>query len=236
MAIKVKIDPLAIDIPAMLSGGTLADQKKTAADFARKGIADADQINQRIFGRVPPHTITVDGTQGAALETVNPDGGSIIVEYDLIGDVLIWIAKTLEDRSPIVSGAYKRGHTLYADGVPTDVNGTVPQADVYTFINTVPYARKLEVGKTEKGRAFLVQVPNRIYERTANDARRKFHNSADIQFGYAEAVNAYRLKNNQAARHFLNGGRVYIEPSQRKDRAAGSAVSSPAIIVKLRKS
>ncbi len=235
MAVKIKIDPLAIDIPAMLSGGTLTEQKKIAAQFARDGIQKADDINQRILGRIPPRTITVDGSQGASLESVNPDGGSIIVEYELIGEVLIWIAKTLEDRSPVTSGAYKKGHTLYADGVPTDVNSTVPPAEVYTFINTVPYARKIEVGKTKSGRNFLIQVQNKIYERTAKDAKAKFGKTADIFSSFDYPVNAYRLKQNQATRSF-KGGKMRILSKQRPDRVKGSAINVPAIQVKFRKS
>ena len=48
-------------------------------------------------------------------------------------------------------------------------------------------------------------------------------------------IGAYRLKHNQAARHFLKGGRVYKEPKQRKDRVAGAAVIAPAIVIRHRK-
>jgi hypothetical protein len=44
--------------------------------------------------------VTVDGQRGCAVDSVNPDGGSIIVEFELVGDVLTWIAQTLLDRSP----------------------------------------------------------------------------------------------------------------------------------------
>ena len=52
-----------------------------------------------------------------------------------------------------------------------DPGETIPPADEYVFINPVPYARRIEVGKTKSGRPFLIQVPNKIYERTAKDAR-----------------------------------------------------------------
>ncbi len=61
-------------------------------------------------------------------------------------------------------------------------------AQGYIFLNPVVYARKLEIGKTESGRDFLVSVPNRIYERTANDARSKFGNIAKIRFSYSSAI------------------------------------------------
>lgn len=221
MAVKIKIDPLAIDIPAMLSGGSIAEQKKVAAQFARDGIQKADDINQRILGRIPPRTITVDGSRGASLESVNPDGGSIIVEYELIGGVLKWVADTLLARAPRLSGKYQRGIILLADGQEIPIDGEIPQAEEYIFIDTEPYARKIEIGKTKAGRDFVIQVPNRIFERTAIDARGRFGNQADIKFGYRELAKAYTLRTSHG---------------RRKDRQRGSAVSSPAIIIRYRKS
>lgn len=222
MGLTVKIDSVEKDIEAMVRNDLSREaQGKAIADYVRAGIAEADDTNRRILGRLPPKTITVDGSEGAALESVNPDGGSIIIEWEIVTDVLIWIAQTLIERSPTVSGAYKKSHTLLADGQEVRIGSDIPPADEYTFINLVPYARRVEIGTTKSGRAFLIQVPNRIYERTAKDASARFGNIADIKFGYREAANAYTLKH--------SAGR-------RKDRARGSAVSSPAIIVKLRKS
>jgi hypothetical protein len=237
MALTIKIDPVERFTEAIIRNDlSLPEQRKAAADFAREGLEEAKQINRSVLGRVPAYTTTVDGRANAALESVNPDGGTIIFEFESIGvvDALLWIAQTLVDRSPEVSGQYKRGHRLLADGTETawpTAGGNIPPAEVYTFINLEPYARKIEIGKTESGRAFLIQVPNRIYERTAKDAKRKFGIGADIQFTYAQAVGAYKLKRDQSARHFLSG-RIYHEPTQRADRAAGSVVSTPAITVK----
>lgn len=236
MALKIKIDPIARDVEAMVRSDLSREQQgKAIAAFVKQGIDEADQTNRRVLGRVPPRTVTVDGRQGAALESVNPDGGNIIIEWELIGEVLIWIAKTLEERSPVISGAYKKGHTLYADGTPTDVNGMVPPAEVYTFINTVPYARKIEVGKTKSGRDFVIQVPNRIYERTARDAKSRFGKTAEITSSFDFPVGGYQLKQDQASRSFA-GGKMRILRGQRPDRVKGSHINVPAILVKFKKS
>lgn len=188
MPVRARIDPVERITEAQIRADLLLpEQKRAAADFVRAGIAEADATNQRILGRIPPKTITVDGRRGAALESVNPNGGDVIVEYDVFVDVLRQIADMLVERSPVVSGAYKRGHTLFADGREVPLGGNIPLADEYVFINSVPYARKIEVGKTKSGRAFVIQVPNRIYERTAKDAKSRFGNSADISFGYRQA-------------------------------------------------
>lgn len=234
MAVKTKIESIARDISLILANDlSPAAQSKAAAAFAMTEIQQADDANRRILGRLPPKTITVDGRRGAALETVKPSGGLIVAEWELFGEVLAWIGQTLRDRSPRVSGDYRNGHTLFADGVETVVGADVPEADVYTFINLVPYARKLEVGKTESGRDFLIQVPNRIYERTYRDAKSRFGNQAKITFGYETQTGAYRLKFDQRSRHFRDGKAVYSS-RQRPDRVAGSAVSVPAIKVSFR--
>jgi hypothetical protein len=232
MPVKARIDPVEkVTTAQVLADLQLPEQKKAAADFVRAGIADADQTNhqtnRRVLGRVPPRTITVDGRLNAPLESVNPNGGNVVVEYELVSDLLRWIADTLIQRSPVVSGDYKRSHTLFADGREVPLNGEIPQAEEYTFINPIPYARKIEIGKTKSGRAFVIQVPNRIYERTATDARSRFGNQAAISFGYRATTGAYTLKRSNASGNRRGG---------RNDRAAGAAVQSPAIIVKARRS
>ena len=188
MGVKIKLDPVERSSVATVFGETLAERRAAAAAFAREGIAEADAANQRVLGRVPPKVVTVDGRPGAALETVNPDRGSIIVEYELLTEVLRWIGKTLVERSPVISGDYMRGHTLFVDGVEVKVGGQIPLGEEYAFTNMVPYARRIEIGKTKSGRAFVMQVPNRIYERTANDAKSRFGNIAEIFFTYRGIV------------------------------------------------
>jgi hypothetical protein len=185
MGLSVKIDSVAKDVEAMVRNDlSPVEQGKAIASFVKEGIQEGDDTNRRVLGRVPPKTITVDGREGASLESVNPDGGQIIIEWELVGDVLVWIGTTLEERSPSISGAYKRGHTLFADGTEVPRFANIPQADEYLFVNLVPYARKIEVGKTKSGRDFVIQVPSRLYERTANDAKARFGNVAKIEFVY----------------------------------------------------
>lgn len=219
----------------MIVANTLspADQKAAVANFARTAIAEADDTNRRVLGRIPPRTITVDGSKGAALESVKPNGGSIIVEWEIVGGVLIWIGQTLRDRSPHVSGDYQRGWVLLADGVLVPLNDHVPNAEVFTFVNTVDYARKIEVGKTESGRDFVIQVPNRIAERTAKDASAKFGNIARIKSIWISLQGAYALKHNQASRSFA-GGKMRVSARQRPDRVRGSAITYPAVEVRLK--
>lgn len=188
MPIRTKIESFEHDIDLIVRNDLSPEaQSKAVANFAAAEIAKADDTNRRILGRLPPKTVTVDGKAGAPLNSVNPDGGTIIAEWELIGDVLEWIAQTLYDRSPVVSGLYRKSHLLFADGVLIETGKDIPQASEYVFINSQPYARKIEIGKTESGRDFVIQVENRIYERTAKDAKSRFGNLAKVTFEYQSA-------------------------------------------------
>ncbi len=221
MALKVRIDPIERDIAAMIRADlSPQSQAREAAAFARSGIEEASRINRQILGRDPPLTVTVDGRKNAPLDSVKPNGGTIIAEWELIESVLAWIGDELVKRSPRVSGDYIKGHTLFVDGLEVRPGGRIPPGEEYVFTNTVPYARKLEVGKTKSGRAFVIQVPNRIYEHTAKDARSMFRDQADIRFAFREFVGGYRLKRSVG---------------RSKGRRAGDALTAPAIIVRLKR-
>jgi hypothetical protein len=222
MVLRTKVEPIAqfVEVVAREDLSPPA-RSKAVADFARGELVKAQQANARALGRVPHHETFVDGRHGAPLETVKPNGGRIVFEFELIDDALRWIACMLVERSPVRSGEYVRGHRLFADGIEVAVSatGVVPPAEVYTFTNLVPYARKIEVGKTAAGRDFVIQVPNRIYERTAKDAKARFGNFMKIAFGYRAPIGgAIRAYGGAASRR---GG---IEHRAR----------APAIIVTLR--
>lgn len=189
MPLTTKVTPFEKTVKILVDSRLSPEARsKRIASFARQEIAEGDAINRRALGTVPPKTVTVDGREGAPLESVNPDRGIIIAEWQLVGDVLQFIHATLRARSPIISGEYLRGHTLYADGTETDAVNP-PLTREYIFLNPLPYTRKIEIGKTKAGRDFVIQVENRIYERTADDAKKRFGNVANVRFGYQSLAN-----------------------------------------------
>lgn len=220
MALRVRIDPVERATVASVTGETLQLRQQVAAAFARDGIEDAKRTNQRVLGRVPPYTVTVDGRQGAPLESVDPDRGTIEVEFELFADLLGWIGETLVERSPKRSGRYRRGWTLFADGVEVATGGSIPPAEKYVFVNLEPYSRKIEIGKTESGRAFVIQVPNRIAERTAKDARSRFGSQAKIVYGFESVQSGGAISRWAGAKR---GGR--------RNRGREWLTRQPAIIV-----
>lgn len=193
MAIVAKIDPVERITVAQIRGElTSPERREEAAAFVRADIAEALRINREAFEEEPRYTVSVDGRRGAFLESVDPDGGSIVVEFDHVGLVLVWIAQTLNNFSPVVSGEYKASHILFMDGAeigPAEelTRSSLIAADeaaAFVFVATAAYSRKLEVGKDRKGRPWAKQVPPHIVERVAKAGQARFSRVAQIRFGY----------------------------------------------------
>lgn len=206
MSLRTKVEPIDRDIAVFLNEDlSPAAKSKTLAAFAWQAIAEAQQVNRSILGRVPRHRTFVDGREGAQLAAVRPDG-VIVAEFELIDDTLKWIADQLVLHSPVLSGRYRKNHTLFADGTETEVGGIIPNAEEYAFINVMPYARKVERGQSK-------QAPDGVYQAVATLARQRFGNIAKIMFAYRTAISGSFI-----------GGRV----GNRSD------LRNPAIIVRVR--
>ncbi|SNS36104.1 hypothetical protein SAMN05216374_0973 [Tardiphaga sp. OK246] len=240
MAVRTRIDSIASDINLIVNDLLSPEaQSKAVAEFARGAIAQADETNRSVLGRVPPRIITVDGNPGAPLEAVRPAGGSIIVEWELIGDVMVWIGQMLRGRSPVgPSGEYRDSHTLFADSKEVPIGADVPFADEYVFLNPVPYARRVEIGKTKAGRDFVISVPNRIYERTASDAKSRFGNIANIKFSYRAPEDFSILAYVPIVRTVVRNKQGRFEPGfskgNRRAAAHERSLRVPAIVITMR--
>lgn len=234
MPVATKIDMgLQNFLVTVSEAQSVAGQKKTIADFARWRLDEADKLNRSAFGYTPKHTTTVDGREGASLESVKPDGGRIVFDFELFSelmkDAIEAAIKALRDASPVVSGAYRDGHTLYVNDVAFD---EVPQAlkptDTIMVSNPVIYARRIEIGRTISGRSFVMQVPNRIYERVAkNTLAPRFGNQIKITFGYVALPDAATVTGGLQTRtpHYgIGGGKM-----RKRRQVVGSQVGSPAI-------
>jgi len=185
VSVRTKIEPIDSWVQVVVRDDLSPEARsKAVADLARTAIADAREGNRRVLGRDTPAKTFVDGREGAPLESVDPDRGVIVAEFDLAMDVLNWIANRLREASPVRSGAYRDAHRLFADGREVLPTEDIPQAAEFSFTNTVPYARRLEVGRTKSGRAFVIQVEPRIYERVAKEARQRFGNIAQVGYTF----------------------------------------------------
>lgn len=181
MALKTRVEPIDRDIALMLSEALSPKaQSKMFAQFAGEQIEEAKQANRQILGRIPRHTVAVDGRQGSSLESVMPDG-VIVAEFELFNDVLAWIGGQLERHSPVKSGRYRKSHSIFGDGVEVVLGTVIPDASEFVFINTQPYARKIERGQSSG-------APDGVYQVVATLARRRFGNIAKIGFSYRTAI------------------------------------------------
>jgi hypothetical protein len=180
MAVKTKVEPVNRDIELILNE-ELSPQGRSdfLASFAADTIEDAKQINKRALGRVPPYTVSVDGKQGAPLNSVKPDG-VIVVEFEIVLEALGWINTQLQIHSPVRSGLFAKSHELFADGRHVENPNNPPPAEEYVFLNVQPYARKIERGSSS-------QAPDGVYQAVATLAQ-KFGNTAKISFSYRSAV------------------------------------------------
>lgn len=157
-----------------------AARQRLIAEAARRALAQAEAQNAKALGAVPPHETFVDGRPGAEFESVNPDRGQILIKFELASDIFQWIDEQLIIHSPVgdtpKSPEYNKSHVFFVDGEQSDPAGGA-RGETFIFLNTVPYARKIERGLSD-------QTPDGVYEVVSVLAARRFGNIARITFGY----------------------------------------------------
>lgn len=185
----LRFDPIGLDkdLTGVLADfDTPAARSRLIADTAREMIADADTKNAAASGRPVPKTIHVDGLLDAPLESVRPDG-TILATWDAMNPIVWYVWEILvlnspygqDDPRPGHPGMYSKSHELFADGERVELaeGQPFPDANVFTFLSTVPYARKIERGLSK-------QSPDGVYQVTTSMARRRFGRMAAIDFRY----------------------------------------------------
>lgn len=158
--------------------------------------------------------------------------GPIVYRYRYLREIVLVALHELEGASPVVSGDYQRGHTLFVNGTPIEdpLEYVFKARDEIMIVNTVPYARKIEVGKTKSGRSFVMQVPDRIYQRVGDKLKTRYRNLGRVSVQFVNLSTAYRLKYDQVTRARVRGA-WRISRRIRNDRKAGAAITYPAIII-----
>lgn len=162
--------------PAQQDAAAKAHLIKTAREGNQKTLTE-----QRSRSGVAPSVTAYANRPGNTnLESVQLPG-PIVFHYEYLQEVLKVGLEMLRANSPSVSGAYRDNHTIYVNGTGVQgVPATLKRGDEVFISNPLPYVRKLEIGTTRSGRDFVIQVPDRIYERTAGQLRARYHNVAKI--------------------------------------------------------
>lgn len=177
MSIRARVPAISRDIELMIAD-TLSPgaQSKFLADFAREKLEEAQSENRAALGRVPDHQTFVDGQRRDDLESVRPNG-VIAFEFELLEQLLAWIGEQLVLHSPVLTGKYANSHVVFVDGVEAAPGAVPVDGEEWAFINTVPYARKIERGLSP-------QAPDGVYEAVAAIASRRFGNLARIRYTF----------------------------------------------------
>lgn len=186
-----RIEPLEKDIELLIQQDLSPEARsRTLAEFARESLAEAEITNSEALGRPVTHDKFVDGREGADESSVRPDG-VIVYEFELVSEVFAWIATELERHSPVGHGKdkhpglYKRSHIFFADGVEADAFNPPAIVEQGVYVNSVPYARKID-------RGFSPQQPEGVYEVVTSMASRRFGNIVKVQFGYRTVARGER--------------------------------------------
>lgn len=176
-----RAEPINRDIAFFLDSLSPKEASRQFAELATEQINLAKDINRQALGRDPVATTYVDGTVDPTLRTIKLTS-VVFTEFELALDLLLFISTMLDKFSPVKTGRYQKSHILFADGVEMSISmpTLVPQvlgAEEYVFVNTQPYARKIERGLSQ-------QAPDGVYQVVASLARRQFGKIAKITFSY----------------------------------------------------
>lgn len=203
----------------------------------------ADQVlgeEQKIgFDKNP--IVTVDGRVGAPISSVHPLGGIEFSSRADIKDILFDTYESLLNRSKVLTGAYKSSHLVFLNG--TQVASNLRELEVWyafsspkfqdndkiRFVNTQPYARRLErlgvtaqrtraslrdPGGKKKPRGFTVKIPNGAYALTARAIRSKYKRNSSIVFTFISGGILGIPGSFKSGRKGKNSaGRPYLYPS-----------------------
>lgn len=204
MAVTARIQSISRDLELMMEA-SLGPKARSAmlAAYAAEAIEDAAQQNKRVLGAVPPYDVYVDGVKDAPLRNVKPEG-FIRAEFGfgILNAALLWIHQQLVKHSPVLQDPtqkhspykYSTSHLFFADGRETNINKP-PLAEEYAFVNTVPYARKIEGLRGKAGmirRPLSPQAPDGVYQVVAKLAASRFGNIASVRFSYREVIGGER--------------------------------------------
>lgn len=201
--------------------GTEAQIQKAVSNFAKKEHA-------RVMGTPPKpsnFTQTIDGRLGAPIDSIKFNGVAVF-RYARLDIVVRAAFLALIDKSPILTGEYIRGHTLFMDGVAvlSGAPGGIPNANASWFqgwrpgmelviANSVPYSRKIEIG------SMTMSVPgtDHVYEQAQQVLQRRYGNVANIRFTFRGVVGGH------------NAG---LSSARAKNKSRGDNNRFPALVIR----
>lgn len=192
---------------------TQLNAKAAVALLAQTAAAARDRVlaeQSARAGIAPTYRQVVDGIEGAPLTTVKPDG-VIVFAWSYVGEVILDTVGALIARAPQDKGDYVRSIRIIADGVFVEADAIPNNVAEVLIVPTVPYARRLEVGKKKDGTSFTAKP--HIVQEIAVTAATLYRDLAAIDFVFVEIAGAQKLRaGSRSIRR--RGGRVIDKVQQ----------------------
>lgn len=170
MALKYAAGSVSFSVAAQ---ACVAATQKLLVATAKREHARVMQTNPRPtrFTRI------VEGRVGAAEESVKAHG-SITYLYPRLDAVVQYAMEVLFDLSPVLSGLYRESHTIFVNGTAVTSLKDWADGDDIVITNTVPYARKIELGVMN----MRVDGSSRVYEQAVGQVNARYGNVARALF------------------------------------------------------
>ncbi|WP_149026710.1 hypothetical protein [Gluconobacter albidus] len=186
------------------------------------------------------YTTRVDGQLGRLEEEVRLDGGIITYVFSDLAQAANWALSECRKRSPVKSGAFRKSWTILVDGKEwTQPAAKIPTGSTVWIVNTMPYARKIDVGGQK------VRVDPKIVESVRSSMGSRFP-SVKAERGF-QALEGGRDARGGAVPYILKSAGIAsglswtkkagwsrkhkAYASRRPDRQAGQQMRYPTLIL-----
>ncbi len=194
---------------------------------------------QKGFDKEP--VMLVDGRKNKAPKDVNPLGQIEFLARQQLGPIIRETYYKLKEQSKVLTGQYIESHYVLYNGtqIANSVQSleqwlkTEPQfkeGDKVHFINTQPYARRLELlgvtsgrqqarredagRRSKKKKGTMVKMPNGAYHLTTRSIKAKYKHNVNIRFTFMPGSRLGLSGSFQSGRRGKNSrGRPYLYPA-----------------------
>lgn len=171
--------------------------------------------------------VVTDGVPRRAPDQVRAFGKiEWIARADAV-EIALWIKAQVEQRSPVLTGAYQRGHILMLNGAQVENLKGYKAGDRIQIVNPLPYAKKLEgrparVRRTRNGRertkglrGASSQAPQGVYRVVHRLAVARYGRSVFIDFKYVPLSTGVTVRGRGGKRraHVYPAIQIYLKPN-----------------------
>lgn len=187
----------------------------------------------RSGGMAPELTVVVDGRPGGSLAGIRHDS-TVVLDWNYLREATDAAVHYLQIKGPIRSGDWRKSIVALINGEEWEIDKPIP-ANIQSavVVVTVPYARRLEVGRTRNGRPFVVQVEQHFVEHVSMLLNQRLRDLATFTFGYIDLDNAHELTGQWRHRRVFKRGQFshFAATKRRRSGQVETHVRYPAIMI-----